>query len=321
MKTTVPKVHVLVLAFLIVLSSTKSFSQSITTGDGKFEIGLGLGPSFFLGDLGGTEGIGKGFIKDLDLPLTKFSKGAYFNYNPTEWFAFRIALNHSVLEGDDSQAPNKGGAEVDRLKRNLSFKSNITEAYAAIELYPTVPLERFDGLQGKLRPYVIGGIGGFHFNPKAKDVDGKWVALQPLRLEGQGLPGGPKQYKLTQLEIPLGFGFKYFVKENMYVGLEVLHRKLFTDYVDDVSKNYYVDPAIFNTPLLSPDEQAKALRLFYRGKYASGAPNSATNRYERGDPKQNDAFFSTILRFGWRLNGSNTPNGRALRQLKCPVFY
>jgi hypothetical protein len=320
MKTTVPKVHVLVLAFLIVLSTTKSFSQSITTGDGKFEIGLGLGPSFFLGDLGGTQGIGKGFIKDLDLPLTKFSKGAYFNYNPTEWFAFRVALNHSVLEGDDSQAPNAGGAEVDRLKRNLSFKTNITEAYAAVELYPTVAFERFDGLQGKLRPYVLGGIGGFHFNPKAKDVDGKWVALQPLRLEGQGLPGGPKEYKLTQLEIPMGFGFKYFVKENMYVGLEVLHRKLFTDYVDDVSSLSYIDPIKFST-YLSPADEARARRLFYRGNYPSGAPNSSTNAYQRGDPKQNDAFFSTILRFGWRLNGSNSPNGRALRQLKCPVFY
>jgi len=24
--------------------------------------------------------------------------------------------------------------------------------------------------------------------------------------------------------------------------------------------------------------------------------------FQRGDPTQNDAYFSTILRFGWRLN-------------------
>jgi hypothetical protein len=324
MKTTVPKVHVLLLAFLIVLSSAKSFSQSITTGDGRFELGLGLGPSFFLGDLGGTKGLGKTFIKDLDLPLTKFSKGIYFNYNPAEWIGFRVALNHTVLEGNDNQAPNAGGAEVDRLKRNLSFKTNVAEAYVAAEIYPTVALERFDGLQGKLRPYVIGGVGAFRFNPKAKDIDGSWVALQPLRLEGQGLPQYPdrKEYKLTQLEIPMGFGFKYFIKENMYVGLEVLHRKLFTDYVDDVSQKYYVDPIHFSS-YLSPADEARARRLYYRGTYGGTTtnPSRIQNSFWRGDPKENDAFFSTILRFGWRLNGSNSPNGRALRQLKCPVFY
>jgi hypothetical protein len=42
---------------------------------------------------------------------------------------------------------------------------------------------------------------------------------------------------------------------------------------------------------------------------------------QRGDPKENDAYFSSILRLGWRMNGSNSPNGRAKQQLKCPVFY
>ena len=57
-----------------------SNSQSISFKDGKFELGLGLGPSFFLGDLGGARGIGKPFVADVDMPLTKFSKGLYINY-------------------------------------------------------------------------------------------------------------------------------------------------------------------------------------------------------------------------------------------------
>ena len=32
------------------------------------------------------------------------------------------------------------------------------------------------------------GVGGFYFNPKAK-YEGKWVSLQPLGTEGQGLNG------------------------------------------------------------------------------------------------------------------------------------
>src|SRR4029079_12299790 len=113
--------------------------------------------------------------------------------------------------------------------RNLSFKTQILEGYLAAEIYPTVFFERYDGLQGKLRPYGVVGVGYYHFNPKAQDVNGQWVALQPLHLEGEGFAEYPdsKNYKLTQMEIPLGVGFKYYIKENMYVGLEVLHRKLF----------------------------------------------------------------------------------------------
>ena len=71
----------------------------------SLKLGLGIGPMFFLGDLGGSAGVGKTFIKDLDLPLTKLSKGLYLNYYPTEWLGLRIAGNLGYLEGDDAEAP------------------------------------------------------------------------------------------------------------------------------------------------------------------------------------------------------------------------
>ncbi len=307
-------VHTLALILSLQLFTNISYSQSITTGNGKFEAGFGFGPMFFLGDLGGSAGIGRDFLKDVDFPLTKISKTLFANYYPAEWLGFRLALNHGVVEGDDAQAPNKGGRETSRIKRNLSFKSSVMEAYVAAEIYPSVFFERYDGLQGKLRPYGLIGIGAYKFNPKAK-LDGQWVELQPLHLEGQGLIPGKKDYKLTQAEIPMGFGFKYFIKENMYVGMEVLHRQLFTDYVDDVSTTY-PDPVIFNA--LPPADMAKARRLYYRGVVGPGSRPYVNE--QRGDPTDNDAFFSTILRFGWRLNG-NDPNSMARRQMRCPVFY
>jgi hypothetical protein len=91
---------------------------------------------------------------------------------------------------------------------------------------------------------------------------------------------------------------------------------MFTDYVDDVSHNYYIDPVYFNT-YLSPTDAAKARRLYYRGIYANAQSRPGPG-FERGNPKQNDAYFSNILRFGWRLGGENA---RELRQLRCPVFY
>jgi hypothetical protein len=289
------------------------------TGNGKWEIGLGFGPMFFLGDLGGTAGIGKPFVKDLDFPLTKLSKNIYVNFYPAEWIGFRAALNHGMLEGDDAEAPNKGGAEMDRLERNLHFRSSILEGYVAAEIYPTVFFEQYDGLQGKFRPYGILGIGMFKFNPKAM-LDGQWVHLHPLRLEGQGMVEYPesKEYSLKQKEIPMGFGFKYYIKENMYVGIELLHRQLFTDYVDDVSQNYYIDPIYFDTYLPAVDA-VKARRLYYRGTYTNAVSGPGPG-FERGDPTENDAYFSTILRFGWRLNGDDAAS-RSRRQLRCPVFY
>ena len=317
MRTSLLKVRLSVLVCLLTFFSFQSHSQSITSSNGKVELGLGIGPMFFLGDLGGSAGAGKTFVKDLDFPLTKLNKGLYLNYYPAEWIGFRVAGNLGYVEGDDKEAPAKGGAEMDRRERNLNFRSKIKEAYAAIELYPTFFMEKYDGLAGKLRPYVLGGVGIFNFNPETKDVDGSWVKTAPLRLEGQGFAEYPdsKPYKLTQMNALVGVGFKYYVKENSYIGFEILHRKLFTDYVDDVSNDYYIDPIYFDQYLPAADA-VKARRLYYRGTYSFPATRPYEEFAERGDPTENDAYFSGIIRFGWRLGGNS-----ATKHLKCPVFY
>jgi hypothetical protein len=98
--------------------------------------------------------------------------------------------------------------------------------------------------------------------------------------------------------------------------MELLHRKLFTDYVDDVSTTY-PDPIIFNA--LPAADAAKARQLFYRGDELPAARLTPTVNEQRGDPTDNDAFFSTILRFGWRIG--NDPNSNARKQMRCPIFY
>lgn len=327
MRTIVPGVRTLVLIFLFASFSTRSFSQSITTGNGKIEVGLGIGPLFFLGDLGGNPGVGKStWLKDVSFPLTKLAKGLYANIYPAEWLGFRIAVNQGKLDGYDSVIKDKGGPEHMRKIRNLQFQSNLLEAYFAAEVYPTVFFEKYDGLLGKFRPYGLIGIGAFKFNPKGKyyapDGSSKWVDLQPLRLEGQGMAEYPnrKTYSLTQIEIPMGFGFKYYIKENMYIGLEILHRQTFTDYIDDVSTTY-IDNSLF-AKYLTPEQAAMANQLYYRQDFVPGSfqPRTPTDS-QRGDVTQNDAFFSSILRLGWRLNDWNSSNGRALRQLRCPSYY
>jgi hypothetical protein len=69
MRTNVHSVRTLVLILALALSSLRSSSQSITTGNGRIEVGLGLGPLVFLGDLGGNYGKGTRFIKVLYILL------------------------------------------------------------------------------------------------------------------------------------------------------------------------------------------------------------------------------------------------------------
>ena len=327
MRTIVHSVRTFVLIGILLFSTTQSYSQSITTGNGKIEIGLGLGPLFFLGDLGGNRGIGTRFVKDVNFPVTKMLKGLYVNIYPAEWLGFRIAVNQGKLEGYDSLIRSKGGAEDYRKTRNLQFQSPLFEAFAALEFYPTVFMEKYDGLQGKIRPYGVIGVGIFKFNPKGKyyspNGSAQWVDLKPLHLEGQGMAEYPnrKEYSLTSLEIPIGAGFKYYVKENFYLGLEVMHRKSFTDYVDDVSTTY-IDNNLF-AYYLTPEQTAMANQLYFRENFIPGGTTTRVpaDGEQRGNPKQNDSFFSTIIRMGWRLNDSNSPNARAAIQMRCPAFY
>lgn len=325
MRTTVRSVRLSVLVCFLFFQSIHASSQSISFKDGKFEIGLGIGPSFFLGDLGGSKGVGKTFVKDVDFPLTKLNKGVYINFYPAEWLGFRLAGNIGSLEGDDAQTPDKGGRERSRLNRNLKFRSSLSEVYFGIEIYPTVFFEQYEGLTHKLRPYGIIGAGFFHFNPMGEYIEPNgsktWVELKPLRLEGQGMAEYPNrsEYSLSQLMIPMGGGFKYYINENLYVGFEILHRKTFTDYIDDVSTEY-IDPRYFDI-YLSPQQAAWARQLSYRENLLNPGVSRQYIHKQRGDPTENDAYFSSILRMGWRMNGSHTPSERAKRQLKCPVYY
>ncbi|HVF98162.1 MAG TPA: hypothetical protein VM871_12605 [Flavisolibacter sp.] len=320
MRTLVQRVRTLAFACTLSLPALFSNAQSLSTPDGKFEIGLGLGPLFFLGDLGGNMGKGTYFVKDINLPITKLSKGLFINYYPQEWLGFRLAANHGALEGADSLIKEKGSAEVYRLDRNLHFRTTVVEAYAALEFYPTVFFEEYEGLQGKVRPYGIIGVGMFKFKPQTQyfspNGTKRWVDLEPLQIEGQGMTeyADRKRYKLTQMEVPMGGGVKWYVKENMYLGFEVLLRKTFTDYVDDVSIDY-IDPKLYDK-YLTPENAAVAKQVQNR-KLSTGVFSSGITPVgeERGNPKRNDHFFSSILRFGWRLFDNSTANG-----MGCPKW-
>jgi hypothetical protein len=107
----------------------------------------------------------------------------------------------------------------------------------------------------------------------------------------------------------------------MYVGLEILHRQTFTDYIDDVSTSY-IDQNLYAN-YLTPEQTQMALQLNYRQGFNPSTPTTRRTIQDpqRGDATQNDAYFSAMFRIGWRLNDWNSPNGRAIRQMRCPSYY
>ncbi|HXC06074.1 MAG TPA: DUF6089 family protein, partial [Bacteroidia bacterium] len=194
------------------------------------EIGMTVGPMVFLGDLGGHAGKGTTFIKDYNMNTTKIAVGAYGAIYPAQWLGFRLSLNYGNIEGNDADIKNKGGDEATRLERNLDFKSVILEGTVMAEFYPTVFIEDDpDDITARLRPYGVLGLGVFHFNPQGSyrnpaTGDTYWVDLRPLHTEGEGFAEYPdrKEYSLTQINIPMGAGIKYFFSENVNLSFEII---------------------------------------------------------------------------------------------------
>ncbi len=302
-----------------------SHAQAQYNDGGPFsELGITVGPSNFLGDLGGHLGKGQTFLKDNNFNLTKLSFGVHYSYYPKDWLGVRLAVNIGKLEGDDNIIKSKGGLEEARYNRGLSFQSKLFEAIVVGEVYPTVFMEEDPSdLYHKLRPYGIVGIGVFHFNPKAIDPSsGQLVELRPLRLEGQGFAEYPdrKQFSLWQPNIPLGVGVKYWLNDNISLGLEVIYRKTFTDYIDAVSTTYIGKAAFDNNANLysSPQQLALAKHMYDLSNNGSGGhPGYGQPGDKRGDPSQKDAYYTFGIKLGVRLGGGGDNFRNSTR---CPVI-
>lgn len=321
---------ILLLLLLCTLLLTKSYSQAFIFGNEKIkmEAGLNFGPSFFLGDLGGNTGKGTNFLKDWNYETMTLSKGAYFSIYPVKWGGLRLQATMLKLEGDDGLINTLGLDELWRKQRNLDFKTNVFEANLGVEIYPTMFFSNDPENEPRLRPYGVVSVGMFHFNSQGslKDANGNktWHYLQPLRTEGQGMAEYPESqpYNLTQFNLLYGGGLKYFISERVNIGLEVLYRKTFTDYIDDVSLRY-IDYRNFAKYL--PATQAsiatqisdKANGIIYPGmtRYPAGT--------QRGDLKDADAYFTTVARVGFRIGPiyESSFARRAARQTRCPSVY
>ena len=199
--------------------------------------------------------------------------------------------------------------KTDLQPRNLSFQTKISE-FNVMGEYNLLDLE-----ENRFTPYVFAGIAVYHFNPYAYDTLQQKVYLRPLSTEGEGLPQYPnhKEYNLTQFAIPFGGGFKLRVTENVTLSYEIGFRKLFTDYLDDVSTTY-VDPNI-----LLNAKGPEAVEMAYRGnELKNGSPTYPPVGSPRGNPKSKDWYYFSGIRFSYRINNGGGSNHIRGAVIECP---
>ncbi|MEO8591066.1 MAG: DUF6089 family protein [Flavobacteriales bacterium] len=225
------------------------------------EVGGTIGASYYIGDLNTHH-----YPRD-----TKLAGGIVFRHNFNDRYAMRLQGLYGTLQAYDSDSE-----DTLQLVRNLHFRSKLTEISLLLEI--NFFKYRLRGKEGrKWTPFVFGGLGYFHANPKAH-YDDTWYELAPLGTEGQGTSVGGKTYAVDQMCIPFGAGIKINagrVDFQFEWGL----RRTWTDYIDDVHGTYVDNDllAFENGPLAAQLADPSGLSDVVNGPTSAGQARGDVN--------------------------------------------
>ena len=281
---------------MLLLSPVLGFSQ-------KIEFGGFVNSSQYFGDL--REDLqtrnGVGDFLGYGLKHVRAGGAGFVRYNASPNVSLRFNVGFSQIKGDDALA----NASKNK-NRNLSFKSNILE-FAALAEYNLRAFEFSRSYLGGANstPYLFGGLAVYHFNPMGLyKPTNKYYALQPLGTEGQGLleyPARPR-YALTQINIPLGIGYKFIINQNFRLGIEAGYRFCFTDYIDDVSRTY-----VDNNTLLANYGPDRPSAYFADRRPEIGLARQAEGEI-RGNPNNRDGYFLLGVSLSYVVFKSTCPS-------------
>lgn len=269
----------------------------------NFELGGSVGLMNCLTDIGGNKGIGKQFVKDINLGKTHPAGSIYLCANYRYAFTLRAEATFGMVSASDAVLQKVKSTVYGRYERNLSFRSTISEFMIAAEIHPLFIFNKYDDEHDRelpmFSPYLLAGVGFFSFNPQTQ-LNGKWIDLQPLSTEGQGFSKYPdrKPYKLNQVNIPVGIGVRYELGSAFNLRAELVYRILSTDYLDDVSTTY-IDPLQFQN-YLTGTKLDNALHLYDR-QYELDPTHITQEGDQRGNPQHNDSYFSFNIKIGYLI--------------------
>lgn len=271
-------------------AQAKFYNRHYIEGAVTYELLTGTAAMNCLTDLGGKQTIGQSKWKDLNWQMTKPSTSVAGIISYCRNVALRLNLASGSVRADDAVVGNQPSPARGRFLRNLHFASRIIEASLLGEVYPINLLAREGAWLPAASPYLIAGGGWFYFEPTA-DIKGVREKLRPLRTEGQGFEEYPqrKEYKNIQPNLCFGAGIKSELSPAINLRIEVLVRKLFTDYLDDVSTDY-IDPGLYSN-YHPPSKMLVAKELADRRRRGASGP--------RGNSRKNDAYFTLGISGSW----------------------
>lgn len=271
-------------------------------------IGINVGMTNFLGDLGGGKTVGQPFIYDLDIQATRPLIGISYNYRIDKLTLLSTQINFGYLRGDDAFTKN-----LIRNNRNLNFRSPIIELTEQFELilYNSRETHRYKlrGVRGwtSFEIYAFVGVGVFWFNPQGRAPNGRWYNLKPLSTEGQGLSPEIKTYSNFQVSIPYGLGFRYRPNRQWAYGFAIGPRFTFTDYIDDCSTVYFDNDIIRN--------QKGDIAAYFADPSKGEISGQTLTGEQRGDPEDKDNYIFAYFTINYTLSNSG------VKRSNVPKFY
>jgi hypothetical protein len=212
---------------ILLLTYIVSFADAQIWKLKRFEVVVGLGPSFFFGDIGGysqTKNILG--IRDITLQQTRFDFNANLKYRITQTINIRLSLATGLLHATDARGSNENrGYEAS----TLIFESSLIGEYYFIKnkaedsyLFAKGKKTGFIGILKSLDFYAFTGIGGLGYSIKPNS-----------KLENLGInPGG-----FTAV-IPVGLGTTLVYSPNFNFGVELAGRYSFSDNLDGYTSQY-----------------------------------------------------------------------------------
>ena len=228
---------------------------------------FGGGVSYYYGDL--SDKFNNVFLR----PSLTLQYGNYLN--PA--VSLRVGLTRSTVGAADSMAASQG-----RVARGLHFRNDITEL-SFLLYFEALPDKKFGYYyrnKPHFTPYFFAGVALFGHNPKAY-YQGEWHALQPLGTEGQSFTqaaGTGRPYSLLQTAIPFGGGLSFRFGNFTALNIDLSYRKLFTDYLDDVSTVY-------------PDKDDLLARNGELALHFSDPTGNFAQGEKRGSPSAPDSYL------------------------------
>jgi hypothetical protein len=280
------------MRFKTLLCSVFLMSAAASVAQPAFSVFLGGGGMYYYGDLNARL-----------ITHPKSIDGALFtgvNLELNKLFRFKIKYLHGSISAADSLSN-----VTSHFNRNLSFTSKIDEL-SGLLVFRILGQEGYEVSY----PYFFGGLGYYHFNPKAM-LNGQLYELQPLGTEGQNFTEGnnPAPYERTQWSVPFGGGLSFQLGKKIDLNVEATYHYLFTDYLDDVSTRYPDSSSLAST-------KNGSLAVLFASRNRS---NFQSTTSPRGGAKYKDSF----VHFGASLSyypGKRATYGKGLRRIKCNKF-